>query len=201
MILIAAATVREIAFLEPDPNVEVLITGVGPVEAAARVAHVLAKNRFDLIVNAGIAGALDGAANVGDGVVVAADRLQLDLETGEPLSLPQNVSVSDRAASDARIVAELVSQGFRRVDGITVARVTATAATAARLRESGAQIESMEGFAVLRAAALAAVKAVEVRGISNIVAERSRSQWNFDAGTAGLARVLSALLALERATA
>lgn len=201
MILVAAATAREIAFLDPDPNVEVVITGIGPVEAAARVAPALANNRFDLVVNAGIAGALDGVANIGEGVVVATDRLQLDLETGEPLLLPEGVRVSDRAASDARIVAELVAKGFTSVNGITVMRVTATAATAARLRGRGAQVESMEGFAVLRAAALAGVRAVEVRGISNLVGERARSRWDFDAGVAGLAAVMSALLAVERATA
>lgn len=201
MILVAAATAREIAFLDPDPNVEVVITGIGPVEAAARVAPALANNRFDLVVNAGIAGALDGVANIGEGVVVATDRLQLDLETGETLLLPEGVRVSDRAASDARIVAELVAKGFTSVNGITVMRVTATAATAARLRGRGAQVESMEGFAVLRAAALAGVRAVEVRGISNLVGERARSRWDFDAGVAGLAAVMSALLAVERATA
>jgi futalosine hydrolase len=201
MILVAAATAREIAFLEPDPDVQVLITGVGPVEAATRLASAMAHARFDLIVNAGIAGAFDGVANVGDGVVVATERLELDLETGEALSLPDGAHASDRAASDARIVAELAARGFRSLCGVTVTRVTVTEATAARLRASGAEVESMEGFAVLRAAAIAGVRAVEIRGISNIVGDRSRSRWNFDAGTAGLANVLSALLALERATA
>jgi futalosine hydrolase len=201
MILIAAATAREIAFLEPDPNLEILITGIGPVEAAARVAQALVNNQFDLVVNAGIAGALEGVANVGDGVVVATECLQLDLETGEPLSLPEGIHVSDRVTSDKTIVAELVAKGIRSVKGVTVTRVTATEATAARLRATGAQIESMEGFAVLRAAALAGVRAVEIRGISNIVGERARSRWSFSAGTAGLARAMSALLALEHATA
>lgn len=201
MILVAAATAREIAFLGPDPNLEVLITGIGPVEAAARVAPALARNRFDLVVNAGIAGAFEGVANVGDAVVVAADHLDLDLENGETLALPDGLHVCDRAVSDANVVADLVAKGFRSVKGITVTRVTATDATAERLRAGGAEVESMEGFAVLRAAALGGVPAVQVRGISNIVGERSRSQWDFEAGAAGLARIMSALFAPERITA
>jgi nucleoside phosphorylase len=54
----------------------------------------------------------------------------------------------------------------------------------------------MEGFAVMRAAQLAGVHTLEVRGISNRVGERARSGWNFAAGVAGLQHVLNALFAI-----
>ena len=38
----------------------------------------------------------------------------------------------------------------------------------------------MEGFAVLRAAALAGVPAIEVRAISNEIEELDRGRWRFD---------------------
>ena len=38
----------------------------------------------------------------------------------------------------------------------------------------------MEGFAVLRAAALAGVPAVEVRASSNAIDEPDRARWRFD---------------------
>ena len=41
-------------------------------------------------------------------------------------------------------------------------------------------VEAMEGFAVLRAAQLAGVQAIEVRAISNDVEERDRAHWHFD---------------------
>jgi nucleoside phosphorylase len=41
-------------------------------------------------------------------------------------------------------------------------------------------VEAMEGFAVLRAAALAGVPAVEVRVISNDIEEHDRTRWHFD---------------------
>jgi futalosine hydrolase len=53
----------------------------------------------------------------------------------------------------------------------------------------------MEGFAVLRAAELAGVRAVEVRGISNRVGDRDQSGWNFAAGVAGVRAALDALVA------
>jgi futalosine hydrolase len=197
VILVVGATPQETAFLGDREGIELLVTGVGPVEAAARVARTLALHSYDLVVNAGIAGAYLRAAEIGEGVVVAEDRIELDLEVGAPLTLPSGTQVADRASSDAALVRRLVARGFRSVRGITVTRVTATEATAARLRVRGAEVESMEGFAVLRCAEEAGVRAVELRGISNYAGERSRSRWDFAAGTRGLARIIGALFEIE----
>lgn len=196
MILIVCAVAKELAFLVPQPHVEVLVTGVGPVDAAANVSRALAQSSYDLVINAGIAGAFEGDTKIGDGVVVSEDAFELDLETGDPILLPDGLRAHDRVASDLTLVDALVELGFAAQRGVTVARVTATEASAARLADRGAQTESMEGFAVLRAAEIAGVKAIQVRGISNRVGDRARSRWDFAAGAAGLERVLGALLTL-----
>ena len=196
MILIACAVAKELAFLAPRPHVEILVTGVGPVEAAANVSRALAQSRYDLVVSAGIAGAFNDAAAIGDGVVVSEEHLELDLETGVPLALPDGLAVVDRCASSLDLVDKLAELGFAAVRGVTVARVTASDATAQRLASGGAQIETMEGFAVLRAAEIAGVPAVEIRGISNRVGDRAKSAWSFPAGVAGLEHILTALLPL-----
>jgi futalosine hydrolase len=58
-------------------------------------------------------------------------------------------------------------------------------------------VEAMEGFAVLRAAQLAGVPALELRAVSNAIDERDREAWRFDDAVAALAdavpRVLAAL--------
>ena len=196
MILVTCAVGKELEFFRAKPHVEMLVTGIGPVEASAAVSRALAQSAYDLVINAGIAGAFEGAADVGDGVVVSDDFFQLDLETGSPIALPDGARVIDRAGSDLNLVDRVVELGFRSVRGVTVTRVTATDESAKRLAQLGVGVESMEGFAVLRAAEIAAVPAIEVRGISNIVCERSRSRWSFQAGTTGLEKVLNALLAL-----
>ena len=53
----------------------------------------------------------------------------------------------------------------------------------------------MEGFAVLRAAALAGVPAVEVRVVSNAVDEPDRARWQLDEALAALADAVPRLLA------
>jgi futalosine hydrolase len=194
VILLACAVEKELAFWKPRDGVEVLITGVGVVEAAVAVTHRLAQQRFKLVVNAGIAGAYDGAAKIGSGVVVSSERLELDREDGMPIVLPDGERIVDTVSDcDPLLAAKLDAAGFPTLKGITVSRVTSTEATARRLAALGAQVETMEGFAVMRAAELAGVHTVEVRGISNRVGEPARSGWDFAAGVAGLQHVLAAL--------
>ncbi|MFZ0030821.1 MAG: hypothetical protein WAK84_02990 [Candidatus Cybelea sp.] len=193
MILLAAAVEAELRFWRPREEVATLVTGVGPIEAACALAAALTSSRYRLVVNAGLAGTFDGAARIGDGVVVGDETIELNLESGAPLTLPAGVKLIDSASSAAPLVARLHGKGFPVLRGVTVARVTSSEATARRLAgELGAQVESMEGFAALRAAALAGVPAIELRGISNRCGDRERSGWNFTAGLAGLERIVNA---------
>ena len=196
MILVTCAVGKELPFFHSQPHVEMLVTGVGPVEAAAAVSRALAQSPYDLVISAGIAGAFEGCAQLGEGVVVSDEMLELDLETGAPISLPDGAQVVNRAGSDLTLVDRLVELGFRAVRGMTVHRVTATDGSAARLAAFGVGVETMEGFAVLRAAEIAGVPAIEVRGISNIVCDRKNSRWDFAAGVQGVQTILTALLTL-----
>jgi hypothetical protein len=56
-------------------------------------------------------------------------------------------------------------------------------------------VEAMEGFGVLRAAALAGVPAVELRAVSNLVGEADRSRWRFEDAFAVLAEAVPRVLA------
>jgi hypothetical protein len=58
----------------------------------------------------------------------------------------------------------------------------------------GCTVEAMEGFAVLRAAELAGVPAVEVRAVSNEVDEPDRNRWRFEDALAALDRAIPKLL-------
>jgi futalosine hydrolase len=60
---------------------------------------------------------------------------------------------------------------------------------------SACEVEAMEGFAVLRAAELAGIPAVEVRAVSNEIDESDRARWRFDDALTALERALPLLLA------
>ena len=197
MILLASAVQAELDFWQPRAGVVTIVTGVGPVEASCALSTELAQRGYRLLINAGIAGTFDGAARIGDGVIVAADSIELALESGAPLALPLGIQLAAQASSDSELVAQLCAKGFPALRGITVARVTSSEVTARRLAHRfGAQVESMEGFAALRAAQRAGVPAIELRGISNRCGDRAASGWDFAAGVAGLQRVLDALFEL-----
>ena len=196
MILLTCAVGRELAFFTAVPHVEMLVTGVGPIEAGISVARALAQSPYALVVNAGLGGALEGCGSIGDGVVISEDRMEIGLEGGKPFILPDSAPIIDRASSDLALVEQLVELGYAGKRGITVARVTTTQQTAQRLASFNAEVESMEGFAVLRAAEMAGIPAIEVRGISNIVTDRERSGWSFERGCEGLEKILNDLLAI-----
>lgn len=196
MILLVSAVAQELEWLGPRAGVETLVTGLGPVDAAARVTRALGARRYDMVISAGVAGAFPGVAQVGDGVVVGEELFEMQQETGAPLVLPPESLMVDRVPADTQLIEAITALGFPLVRGITVSYVTATDETARRLRARGAEIESMEGFAVLRAAQLANVSAIELRGISNIVGDRANGAWDFAAGITGLRRVLNATLDL-----
>jgi futalosine hydrolase len=198
VILLAVAVGAELGSWRTPKDVELLVTGIGPVEASCAVAAALARREYRLVVNAGLGGAFEAAAAIGDGVVIAEDTMELSLETGSPLALPRGIEVVETARSQGALVQQLRAQRYSVLRGITVSRVTASETTARRLaRDRGAQVESMEGFAVLRAAELANVSAIELRGISNRCGPREAGGWDFGAGVAGLHRILEALFALD----
>ena len=59
----------------------------------------------------------------------------------------------------------------------------------------GLRVEAMEGFAVLRACALAGVPAIEVRAISNELSEGDRSRWRIGRAVEAISDALPRLLA------
>jgi nucleoside phosphorylase len=176
MILVVAATERELAGAGASRT---LACGVGPVEAAARVAAELASSPAPAVLHVGVAGARSFAAPAW---VIGSEAVYED--ANDPawiaLSIPADerlVEAARRALPDARV--EPIG---------TSARVGGT---------SGCEVEAMEGYAVLRAAALAGVPAVEVRVTGNAVGEPDRAKWKLaeaiDELERGLPRLVAAL--------
>lgn len=170
--------------------------GVGPIEAALATARKLANGTYALAINAGIAGAFPGHARVGEAVLVTEEILaDFGLEGGVGLTLPGGAKLAERTRADASLVERCVPAASRLGRGLTVTQVTTTRQTAERLANRYApDVESMEGFAVLRAAELAGVPAIEIRGISNYVGERSESGWDFRAGSSATVAALETIL-------
>jgi len=197
-VVVVCALADELAGFACRPGMRVLTCGVGSVEAAAATARALAGGDVDVVINAGIAGVFPGRGNVGEAFIVA-EELYADfgLEDGAPLTLPGGATLVHQVRASAALIEAGRRTALPLARGLTVNAITTTDATARRLREAYAcDVESMEGFAVLRAAELARVPAIEVRGISNIVGDRTRAQWDFRAGSRAAVEALRSLLAV-----
>jgi futalosine hydrolase len=196
VILVVCAMREELREFRVPANVRVIASGVGPVEAAIATTRMLASAPYTAVINAGIAGVFRSRGCVGDAFLVQSESLaDFGLEGGAPLTLPGSARLVDRVHAEPRLLARCTAAGLRLAHGLTVAQVTTTDATARRFRERyEADVETMEGFAVLRAAADAGIPAVEVRGISNYVGDRARSEWDFAAGARATALALTAVV-------
>jgi futalosine hydrolase len=177
VLLVVAATDRE---LDGADGAATLLCGIGPVEAALATARAIEQLRPSAILQVGIAGSktLDPPA-----VVLGSEAVYCDIV--DPLARIPRV---ERVEADAELLA-----AARRALPEAVELPIGTSARVGGGRTF--DVEAMEGFAVLRAAQLAGIPAVELRTISNRVDEVDRSLWRFDDAFAALADALRRVLA------
>lgn len=183
-VLVVAATADELADGLPCPT---LLCGVGPVDAAVRVAAALADLR-PAAMHVGIAGARR-ASGIGPAQLVIGEVARYtDLRVPAQFAPHELVPDARLLGAARRTLPDALTRPIA-----TVARVGASV---------GTDVEAMEGFAVLRAAQLAGVPAIEVRAISNEIEETDRSRWHFDhafaAITAATPRLVEAIAACVR---
>jgi nucleoside phosphorylase len=155
-----------------------LVCGIGPVEAAAATARELASSAPAAVLHIGIAG---GRGITPGGVVIGSESVYVDLSAEIP--------VVDRLAPDPELLArvhEAVPEALMLPIGTSAA---VGGAATGELR-----VEGMEGFGVLRACALAGVPAVEIRAVSNELAEGDRSRWRIGRALEALGDVLPRVL-------
>lgn len=176
-ILVVAATERELA---PPDGWLTLRCGVGPVEAAIATATAIAAHRPLAILHVGIAGARRASAMAPAALVIGDASRYCDL-TVSPEWAP---SLLHPAPSMLAAVHRVLPDAPRLCIG-----------TSARIGGStDCDVEAMEGFAVLRAAEIAGIPAIEVRSISNEIEERDRTRWHFNLAFAAVIAITPRLV-------
>lgn len=178
MILVVAATDFEAALLD-GAAVRTVVSGVGPVEAALATSRAIASETPTAILQVGIAGAqtLPDAS-----IVLGSEAVYCDVI--DPLARIPRV---ERVEPDA----ELLATARRALPDAHVLPIGTTGRVGGG---AGCEVEAMEGFGVLRAAALAGVPALELRAVSNSVSETDRGRWRVDDALDALRGALSPLL-------
>lgn len=185
-LLVVAATDFEIKpFIENNTNADVLITGVGIPATVFHLTKHLAQKEYDLVIQAGIAGAFTVALEAGSVAMINTDTfgdIGID-EKGNFTTLFETglADKNDFPFSNGWLLNEheyFTHPSLPVAKGITVNKIIDDEIQIKRVREKfGAGIESMEGAAFHYVCLRQKVKFLQLRSISNIVGERDKTKW------------------------
>ena len=206
--LLCLATDFEAALLrghvDDSPELRIIVTGVGPVNAAHALTMAIAERRPDRVINIGIGGAypLSGLA-IGD-VACASEEVYGDLGAQSPTGFLDMRSLGFPViGGDLPIFNEIPLQIFpvtRRVRFVTVSTCTGTEDSARAIEaRTGGAVENMEGAAIAHVAHLHRIPVGEVRGISNIVTNRDKKSWRLEDAAVAAQRAIIDWLASSSA--
>lgn len=156
-IVVLIPTEKESVFFS-NPDVAVRHCGVGMAECAATTAKVIAEDKPDLMILAGIAGAYSNGLAVGDTVAVESEVVadMGRLSDGGFTGLFQKT-----------YTATALPDGYKAVKSNTT-----NCAGAIIAQPAEAAVENMEGAAFFSVCGLFGVPAMEIRTVSNRVGEK-----------------------------
>jgi futalosine hydrolase len=161
---------------------------------------MLRKTKYDLSLQAGIAGAFDRSLRLADVVNVVSERFaDLGVEEADgrmtdlfDLGLCEPDAPPFREGRLWNPEAHSPFEFLPKAHGLTVSKVhgAASSIAALRTRYPDAQVESMEGAAFFYACLLEGVPFLQIRAISNYVEPRNRNAWDLPGAIEELNRVL-----------
>jgi futalosine hydrolase len=188
----------ESLFQKEELEVTILVTGIGMTLTALNLGTLFAKQRFDLAINAGIAGAYSTSnLSIGNVVNVVSERfadLGVEEADGHFTDVHELGLVDANAAPFTNGELLNSSAGFDflpKAKGLTVNKVHGyQPSIEAILKKYPADVESMENAAFFLACLMAGQPFLEIRSISNFVETRNRDAWNLPLAIKNLNDVL-----------
>ncbi|SHF89269.1 futalosine hydrolase [Flavisolibacter ginsengisoli] len=166
-------------------NIDILVTGVGLIAATYHITKAVYQKRPQLILQAGIAGALDTNLKLGSVVIIESETIG-DLGVMEQGSFRSLFDMKFLQENDAPwtnatllnatgILDELL---LPRVKGVSINEITTLPSRIEQYKDTmGASVESMEGAALHYVGLMENIPFLQVRSLSNFVGERDKSKW------------------------
>ena len=179
-----------------------LITGVGGVATAVALSAHLVNNKYDLIINVGIAGSFRNKYKIGDAVLVSEEifaDLGVEEADGRFLDLFEVGLVQlDSAPFDngrMMVSADLSAIKLPLVRAISVNRVHGSKESINSIvNKYDPDIESMEGAAFFYSCHCHNQVCMQLRTVSNFIEPRDREKWNIPLAIESLAQSLDDIL-------
>ena len=204
-VLIVYATQSELAQLDLEKiSATVLITGVGMVATTFHLTEHLSKNKYDLILNVGIAGSFSNEIQIGETVNIVQDCFgDFGAEDDENFIDVFEIGLEEKNESlfENGVITFVDSAKFkcidalRKVKGITVNKVHGNEKSIARIKSKyNPDIETMEGAAVFYVCKLKNIPCIQIRSISNFIEKRNRANWDIKGAVKNLNSFIQAFI-------
>ncbi len=202
-LLIVAATKFEIApFLATDYTADVLITGVGIPATIFNLQQKLAQEKYDLVIQAGIAGTFNEHFEKSKVVIIEEDTFaDIGVDEKGKFNTLFEMGFADEnefpyksgwLKNEHEILKKI---NVPLAKAITVNKITDDKNHFRSLVDKyHAEVESMEGAAFHYICLLQKVNFLQLRSISNIVGERNKTKWKLKEAIASLNTELQKLI-------
>jgi len=208
-ILLIAATAKEIEpFFEyykntkKTQNIDILITGIGLTATTYRLLKQLQLKRPDMVIQAGVAGSFNKEIPLGAVVAVKketiADQSVIELKRLKTLFdlqlVPHDQFPFKKGWLENNNEA-LKKLRLKKVNAISVNEIT-TSKQRVQFYEKSFQpaIESMEGAALHYTCLMEKIPFIQLRSISNYIAERDKTKWDMKKSIVNLNQELIRLI-------
>ncbi len=185
-------------------RIDILITGVGMVPTAVFTSSLLAKNKYDAVINAGICGSFNHDIPIGKVLNITTDCLpETGVEDGEHFLSIVDLKLLDQdefpfdggKLKNDSVFNSVGIYGLQIATGVTVNTVHGNSQSIkAFLQRHPADIESMEGAAFMYSCKMHKSRYIQVRSVSNYIEQRDVSKWDIPLAVNNLNRFLIDLL-------
>ncbi len=169
-----------------DSEIDFLITGIGSYSTIYQLTKQLSKQKYDLVINAGIAGAFDKKIKLGTVVYVVSEQiadLGVDDNGTFKTIFEQNFTAPNTPPFDngKLLNNNNLDISFKKATAITTNTVSGNNQNIEKLiTKFNADIETMEGAAFFYVCLQEEQKFAEIRAISNYVEARNKNNWEID---------------------
>ncbi|HBF88576.1 MAG TPA: futalosine hydrolase [Bacteroidales bacterium] len=214
-ILIVSSTIKEILQLIDKYDfkqitnhiyqcneITILISGIGIHNISLHTTKQISKKKYDLVINAGIAGSFSQEFQLGEIANVTSDCFaDLGIEDGDEFKSLfdcELVSKNEFPFTNGYILNKSILPfpiQANSASAITVNTVSGNGATIKfRKKKYNPDIESMEGAGFAFVCEHFNQPYIQIRSVSNMIDVRSNQEWNFDLAVEKLNSFLSKLL-------
>lgn len=206
-LLVAATPIEITPFLDyynssTKKDIDILITGIGLTTTTYSLMKQLRLKKPDLIIQAGVAGCFDTTIPLGSTFVIKqetiADQSVIELNKLKTLFDLKLVPQDQFPFKNGWLInkSEIAKKScLKKVIGISVNEITTSKQKVKFYEETfNPVVESMEGAALHYVCLMEKIPFIQLRAVSNYIAERNKKNWNMKESILNLNKEIIKLL-------